>query len=112
MEQTKTIFISTIVILLSTLLLVIYILKITNKTYVFPPHINECPDYYYMKTTGECYDKNNVFYDISNVCYIENFNKYTNVGTGTESKLCKQKTWADKCDLSWDGITNNTELCI
>ena len=114
MEQTKTIFISTIVVLVATLSMVVYILSITQKTYVFPPLLNKCPDYYHLKSTGECYDKNEIFYDISDVCYNENFNKYiyNNKGIGTESGLCKKKLWANSCNLSWDGITNNKELCI
>ena len=112
MEQTKTIFISTIVVLVATLSLVAYILSVTKKKYIYPPHLNNCPDYYQKNSFGDCYDKNNVFHDLDNVCFRENFNKYNNSGTGLESGLCKKKQWANNCKVSWDGITNNSELCI
>lgn len=110
----KTVFISTIVILVFTLSLVAYILKITKKKYIYPPYINNCPDYYQLNSFGDCYDKNNIFNKNDNKCYIENFNKalYQNSGTGAESGLCKKKRWATNCNVSWDGITNNSELCI
>ena len=25
--------------------------------------------------------------------------------------LCMKKVWANECDLTWDGITNNNEIC-
>ena len=114
MEQTKTIFISTIVVLVATLSLVAYVLSVTKKKYIYPPHLNNCPDYYQKNSFGDCYDKNNVFHDLDNVCFSENFNKaiYNNSGTGLESGLCKKKQWANNCKVSWDGITNNSELCI
>jgi hypothetical protein len=112
MEQTKTIFISTIVVLVATLSLVLYILSVTKKKYIYPPHVNHCPDYYQKNSFGDCYDKHNVFHTIDNVCYSENFAKYNISGTGLESGLCKKKQWANQCKVSWDGITNNSELCI
>jgi len=114
MEQTNTIFIWTIIVLVSTLSLVAYILSVTKKTYKFPPQINSCPDYFHINSYGDCYDKNKVFNEDDNICFSENFNKviYNNSGTGTESGLCKKKTWANKCKVTWDGITNNSQLCI
>lgn len=110
----KTIFISTILILVITLSLVAYILNISKKKYIYPPHINTCPDYYQLNSFGDCYDKHEVFNDEDHNCYMENFKKalYQNSGTGTESGSCKKKKWAMNCNVSWDGITNNPELCI
>jgi len=106
----KTIFISTIVVLVVTLSIVAYILNITKKKYVYPPHINQCPDYYQLNSFGDCYDKNEVIHKNNDQCYLENLNKtlYQNITSG----LCKKKQWAIKCNVSWDGITNNSELCI
>lgn len=110
----KTVFISTIMILVITLSLAAYILNITKKKYIYPPYINRCPDYYHLNTFGDCYDKNEVFNAKEHKCYIENFNKslYQNAGSNTESGSCKKKRWADNCNVTWDGITNNSELCI
>jgi len=114
MEQTKIIFISTIIVLVLTLSLVAYLLHITKKKYIYPPYINNCPDYYEKNSYGDCYDKHNIFYETSNICNSENFNqlKYNNNNTGKDGGLCKKKKWAINCKLSWDGITNNSELCI
>ena len=110
MEQTKIIFISTIIVLIATLSLVAYLLFITKKKYIYPPYIQSCPDYYEKNSYGHCYDKNNIFYESSHQCNNENFNKliYNNVNDG----LCKKKEWAVNCKVTWDGITNNSELCI
>jgi len=72
----KTIFISTIVVLIVTLSIVAYILKITKKKYLYPPHINQCPDYYQLNSFGDCYDKNEVIHKNDDQCYLENFNKH------------------------------------
>ena len=70
--------------------------------------------YLHINSYGDCYDKNNVFNEGDHICVSENFDKviYNNSGTGTESGLCKKKTWANKCKVTWDGITNNSQLCI
>ena len=114
MEQTKIIFVSTIVVLVTTLTLVAYILSITKKKYIYPPYINNCPDYYEKDSYGACYDKNNVFYETTHRCNSENFNevKYNNNNSGKQGGLCKKQEWAINCNVSWDGITNNSELCI
>jgi hypothetical protein len=114
MEQTKIIFVSTIIILVVTLSLVGYILSITQKKYVYPPHLNECPDYYELNSFGECYDKYELFHTQGNKCYSENFNElnYKIAGTSEYSGLCNKKQWSIDCDVPWDGITNNKDLCI
>jgi len=114
MEQTKIIFMWTFIILIITLSVVSYMITVTKKTYLYPPHINVCPDYYYMSSIGNCYDKRHVFHDTKSTCYSENFNRilYKNSGIGIESGMCKKKLWANTCNVSWDGITNNSKLCI
>ena len=114
MEQTKIIFVSTIIILVVTLSLVGYILSITQKKYVYPPHLNECPDYYQLNSFGQCYDKYELFNKEGEKCYSEKFTSpdYTISGTGEYSGLCNKKKWSINCDVPWDGITNNKDLCI
>ena len=55
-----------------------------------------------------------IFFNSLDKCFKENFNKkeYNVQGKGSNSGLCKKKQWADKCNVLWDGITNNTNLCI
>lgn len=114
MELTKQVFLWTLAILILTLGVIAYLLYVTKKKYIYPPYVNECPDYYYKNSLGECYDKNMIFFNSLDKCYKENFNKneYNVQGRGSNSGLCKKKQWADKCNILWDGITNNTNLCI
>ncbi|ADX05887.1 hypothetical protein 162322426 [Organic Lake phycodnavirus 1] len=105
MEQTKTIFVSMIVILLATLGAVAYILKNSKKTYVYPPHINDCPDFYQKNNSGYCYDKYEIGpYSSEEICKRVLFK--------AEKTNCDKKKWATDCKVSWDGITNNDGLCI
>ena len=85
-----------------------------NKKYheVFPPVQSTCPDYWVEETNSanekicvndkglgnsDCQPR----MDFSNPPF-----------TGSNSAiLCAKETWAKKCNLTWDGITNNPDSC-
>lgn len=71
--------------------------------------IGECPDYWVInKDTNGTYCKN-----------VKNLGKQTcpkqmNFGVSPWSNYdgsCKKKNWAESCDLTWDGLTNNPYVC-
>lgn len=113
----KSVFFSCIIILIFTLIAIIYLLKSTKKSYVFPPIVNDCPDYYIKKDNGLCYDKHNLFHEkkemdptIEYNCYMEDFKNDKFFKNNNE--LCEKKKWALYCKVPWNGISNNNELCI
>lgn len=72
--------------------------------------IGECPDYWTMEEDNKG----------TNYCLnVKNLGKSTcsrkmNFGVAPWSGIdgtCKKYTWANACDLTWDGITNNPNAC-
>lgn len=113
------------------------ILANSKDSRTFPPHIGECPDFYKKNDSGNC-EAMKEYYDGSvfalsspglsensdNIlqgpdCGEINF-EYTQTdadnifkvqGTGPESGACKKKQLAKECKITWDGITNNADIC-
>ena len=95
------------VILILTLTMIGVALKNQKNLMSFPPIISECPDYYEISVIGDevtCNKKEDLQTNpncdelkISNALYQ---------GTGG---LCEKRKWADKCEVSWDGVTNNPD---
>ena len=92
------------------LVLVMSLSFITYSTYrdknaVFPPTINQCPDFYTLE--GDTCSKPSVY--PSDVPEL-------NVGTNSvyheknANYLCKRKKWAKEHSVTWDGITNNDSI--
>lgn len=116
------IFISMVALLAVILSVIAYMLSNSKKTYVFPPFINECPDFYQKNPQGYCVDAHHIFTPRSggpmnlppDPCSSESFRRsiYTKPGKGKESGLCQKLKWANQCKVPWDGITNNDGLCI
>ena len=104
-----------LIIILTIMGIVTY--RNNNASVVYPPVVSNCPDYWYesydknspdvdpTKTpTGTCYNKMNL--GNSKCSKNMDFSKW--VGT---NGLCKKQTWARKCDITWDGVTNAKYAC-
>ena len=99
----------TTVILVASIILIIMLIIIgialyqVQKNLKFPPVISKCPDYWVMKDKvcnnpkhlGTCGD-------------TKDFN--TNFYKGHNSNCLKSK-WAERCELTWQGLTNNAKIC-
>jgi hypothetical protein len=75
----------------------------------YPPVIANCPDYWLdaSGTNGaEC--KN--YKDIGNPS-CEKTMDFSKPQWSGQGGLCSKYKWAKQCNLSWDGITNNAEIC-
>ena len=97
------------VILIASIILIIMLFIIgialyrTQKNLKFPPVVSKCPDYWEMKdnichnpkSLGTCGDK-------------KDFN--TNFYKGHDGDCLKSK-WAERCELTWQGLTNNSKIC-
>jgi hypothetical protein len=117
MDFYTSLFTATIIFLFAVLCFVGYFMSLSRKNQTYPPSVANCPDYYSLDSNGSC----NIGADIKvtdSACNSENFNqdKYKaegteKNGTGFNSGLCAKKIWAKKCDVKWDGITNNDDIC-
>ena len=99
-------------VLIFTLAIFGVILSNMNKKQVYPANISQCPDYYSL-VSGTCVTNSVIFKNNILNCQKNDFqsNMYKSKGKGVNSGLCAKKQWAHKCGVSWDGITNNSNIC-
>tara|TARA_B100000902_G_scaffold393012_2_gene446463 strand:- start:2030 stop:2524 length:495 start_codon:yes stop_codon:yes gene_type:complete len=120
--------------ILVILLVIVGILMLNSKKEDFPPHISPCPDYWvssnffkdhsdiaYTKITGAGDIKTIIdnipegdthcvnMHDVGKSTCEKNMNFFTDEYEGIDGN-CKKREWANSCNLTWDGITNNSEL--
>jgi len=112
MDFYTSLFTATFIFLIITLCIVGYFMSLSKKNQTYPPAIANCPDYYSLTSTNSCKIGSNIKANYSR-CDNENFDqaKYKKEGTDFNSGLCARKLWANECGVTWDGITNNDELC-
>jgi hypothetical protein len=119
MDFYTNLFAGTLAFLIITLVVVGYYMSLAKKKQTYPPSIADCPDYYALDPTDSsyCIIGSNIYASSTAGdginCSKEDFNKtkYTVEGTDFNSGLCAKKLWANKCKVSWDGISNNDLLC-
>lgn len=98
-----------IIILLLVLVVVGYLLNRNKTSAPFPPIIGECPDYWASTVEGT----NTVCKNIKGLGKAEcsktmNFNM--SPWNGPDG-MCNKNKWANTCQVTWDGITNNANAC-
>ena len=112
----KQVIIVAIVILIISLAVIGTILAKSDSDNAFPPTINECPDFYKLNSDSKC-EALKVVYDTSKTgCDIIDFTddtkNYLNPGVGPDSGACAKKETSNECGITWDGITNNPDICF
>ena len=112
MDFYTSLFVGTFIFLIIILCIVGYYMSISKKKQTYPPSIADCPDYYSLDAAGSCKIGASITAS-QTTCNVEDFKnaKYKKEGTDFTSGLCAKKMWANKCEVSWDGITNNDDLC-
>jgi hypothetical protein len=93
------------VVILIILLLVMGSLMIYGSQNNWPPSVSTCPDWWIQDGSGSCVNVKDL-----GVCdkqegqehQIMNFNVPTFSG---DDAMCNKYTWANKCKVTWDGIT-------
>jgi len=104
----KTTIIVASVILFILLLLTYFLINNDKKQLGFPPVLSKCPDYFLARE-----DNGKLYCD--NVKKLGTCNPFDNVDMNTAYNgnygSCLKKQNSDRCALSWDGITNNKDLC-
>jgi hypothetical protein len=109
MDFYKFISLLAVFILIVCLAFVASALQVSQKDALFPPHISDCPDFF-VKEGTTC--KATYTLPVS-TCDDVTFEaeQYKQPGMGRESGICKKKEWAQDCNVNWDGITNNQDVC-
>jgi hypothetical protein len=96
--------------LISLLIIVGIILYRSRKNVTYPPVTANCPDYWIddgSSTNGSlCKNVKNLGKDS---CKKE-MNFSGSLWSGSRG-LCNKSRWAKSCDLTWDGITSNNNIC-
>lgn len=95
------------IILLLALSFIAYSLYHLHSNRKYPPVVGDCPDYWESveeggkaicknsKKLGTCGDK----MDFSGPQFVG------------DDGICNKSKWAKSCKLSWDGITNVSDVC-
>lgn len=108
----KTSLMIMILILILCLTVLGVVISNSETSILYPPTVADCPDYYVKNGTGECVDEAQ---QLSENTECQSINPETlfskNEGIGEESSLCQKKRWAEGCNVNWDGITNNENIC-
>ena len=101
----------TVAIVILIICLIAIGIAMYNSKYskVYPPVVADCR--YYWLDLGDvggadCVNVKNLGSDNCN----KTMNFTTDVWTGDDG-LCYKSKWAKACDLTWDGVTNNTNAC-
>lgn len=97
-----------IIVLTIVLIMIGRTLYVNRFSVVFPPVVSDCPDYWLDKSDGDSSNCENV----KNLgsCNDKTMDFSSALWKGSEG-LCRKQQWAKKCNLTWDGITNNNQLC-
>ena len=90
-----------------------------NSDIKYPPVIADCPDYWSISKKEAdpnnpsqapefiCNNDKKLGHDDS-VVGCDTFDSSNNIYKGIGG-LCAKNQWADKCDITWDGVTNNPD---
>lgn len=92
-----------LVILILMLAFVGVMLYRSKETAVWPPQVSECPDYWKVIGVNKCQNDKG----LGNCTGVHDFSSAEWQG---KRGLGKKKTWAKECNITWDGITNNTSI--
>jgi len=106
----------TSVVSIAIVLLILWLIFIGVALYrskynvTFPPVLANCPDYWKDESLtnngSKCVNSRN----LGNSQCSKTMDFSGSIWNGPEG-LCAKSTWAKSCDLTWDGIDNNSGAC-
>ena len=117
--QKSVLIISTIILIISLCILGFFLAKTLFED-VYPPVISDCPDYwdvsYNSNSDLECKNKSTINAGRGDVaggeCAAYPVSNFLISGNDNKDILCEKYKWAKKCNITWDGVTNNNKACI
>lgn len=103
--QQMVLLIATITLVIAIIFAIIAVLFMKGKAQ-FPPVVGECPDYFESKLeNGKAVCKN-----IHNLGSCGAEMSFTGPQFEGPTRACALSQWAKKCNITWDGITNQ-DVC-
>lgn len=116
--QKTVLTISVIVLIFSLIILGIFLAKSLLED-SYPPVISDCPDYwdvtYNENDQVVCINTSTINKGRGDVpggeCNDYPVNTFLASGSQNEDILCEKYKWSKKCDITWDGVTNNNKAC-
>lgn len=116
--QKTVLTISVIVLIFSLIILGIFLAKSLFED-SYPPVISDCPDYwdvtYNENDEVVCKNTSTINKGRGDVpggeCNDYPVNTFLASGSQNEDILCEKYKWSKKCDITWDGVTNNNKAC-
>ena len=106
----KTVLIIAIIVLIITLVVLGFVLNSGDETW--PPLVPDCPDWWIADGSGN----NSTCINVKDlgVCPAQSGKKHQNMNFNSsiftgDNGTCAKYTWANKCKVTWDGITYGVE---
>ena len=98
--------VATVILIFALIIVGIGLWRATHSS-VFPPVIADCPDYWMDFSRGDGSVCTNVKGLGSPNCdVVMDFSGPAYEGS---AGLCAKVNWARNCDITWDGVTNNSK---
>lgn len=113
----KTVLLIASVLLILGLIIIGYLIVTNVQNYSYPPIISDCPDYWdvnYDSANKKICKNNSINSGIANSsynCRDYSVDLFKASGTSINDIICEKYKWAKKCNIQWDGITNNSQAC-
>ena len=112
----KTVLVVASVLLIFGLVIIGFFITSTQKNYTYPPVIGDCPDYwdvgYDTNKKKICTNRSINSGLTSNDCRAYPVALFSASGTSDNDIICEKNKWAKRCNIHWDGITNNSQACL
>jgi hypothetical protein len=108
--QTIVLTAATIILILALCFigLALYRQKYNSK---FPPIIANCPDFWTdVSISGNGSDCKDMTPPLGNASCPRTMD-FSSANWSGNNGPCSKSKWAKQCNLSWDGITNNADVC-
>ncbi len=101
-----------IVVLAICCILAYYSIEENIKQKTWPPVISKCPDYWVETTSPDGTVCENTKQIGSDSCPKEiDLTTFEYNSKLLAKNDCEKAKWARSCNLTWDGITNNEDIC-
>lgn len=96
----KIVLIAAIIILIIALIFIGVALSYSQDN-KWPPMVPQCPDYWTADGSGN----NTICTNVMNLGSCNSVMNFSNAPFTGANSNCAKYTWANKCGVSWDGIT-------
>ena len=107
--QIGTLIIASVVLIITFSFIAISFSNIKNDS-KYPPVVSECPDYWLVMNDGSGNKCVNNHSELGSPSCSKQMNFSGSPWIG-ELGRCNKKTWANICNLTWDGVTNSSKKC-